>query len=576
MVKPWSNPPERHDLQAAAGILVELSQGKDPAKLLDAIMPGETTVLEKGTLNPPALVNVTDDYVLVAISGTQNYLQWICHFLGSNQQQLDLFQGSVNRYFAATAVSLLAALADYKPLLATRRLITIGHSFGAAVAQLVAVAWQQETAGQPLTICFGCPRVGDPAFAIAARSPAYRVQTYGDVVPATPPTTWAGTGTPWTGFAGIIASTYAHGGVVVSLANDGRTGTDDNTMGFVQACVVAADGKFAPHAIEEYQRLLQLVFEPPPDGVWREPATVEEILGWDAITYTPLTGEEGGGMSFIQGIMYFRSTERTWGWGESFASDTDITNMLIGKLPVLAASRAMVLSNSCEIFGFKASDFSEDRVRNKSQSVLLPVPIPGKGSGVSIKDLDNAQTNILVDSIDYEVKSAAGSTRVFPFRGVPDNWIQGSVRTGRGINQDKNFVAFFTQCKQLNMGFKIYQRSNPQKIITGIAQDPVTRLLVITSAGHGLVDRNLVTIRGLKANPMVNGRWRVQNLTANTFALVGSNKLYVEANGVGTWQKFQNTLDPIAETLFNSVSTRKVGKPFGLRRGKASAKLLHH
>lgn len=576
MAHPWNYPPERFDYQAAAGALVLLSQGKDCSQLLDAIQPGETTVLPKSPLVPPALVNVTDDYVLVAVAGTQNYAQWILHFLGSNQTPNTQYPGGVNTYFAATADSLLAALADYEALLATRRLICIGHSFGAAVVQLVATKWQSLATRGVVTICYGSPRVGDEVFAEAAIYPPFRVQTFGDPVPASPPTTWAGTGTPWTGFFGLTSATYVHGGVVQPLADSGQLGGTDNTMSFQNAIGVIVAGKFDPHAIEFYLKLLEMIFEPPAGTTWAEPATVEQILSFEAINFTPVFFPDGGNVANIQGIMYFRTTERVWGWGESFVGSTDITTMLNTKLPTLALTRALTLTNSCEIFAYKASDVTVPRARNQSKSVILDVPIPGKGSGTSIKDLDNTQTNILVDAIDYEVLSGTGSRRIFPFRGIPDNWVQGSVRTGKGIGQDKNFLKLFTDATGLGLGFKIYDRANPQKPITNIAPDPVTKLLKITFAGHGLVDRQLVQIRSLKPNPMVNGRWRVQVNDANTFSLVGSDKFNVTANGVGTWQLFANALDPIASASFNACSTRKMGKVFGQRRGKQSAKLLHH
>ena len=576
MAHPWNYPPVRADYQAAAGVLTQLSQGRSADDLLNAISPGEVILLEHGTLNPPALVNITPDYLLIAISGTENWLQWICHFLGSSQVTNSNYPGKVNGYFAANADSLLEAITDFIPLLETRRLVVLGHSFGGAIAQLVATKLQGEATRGVVTIVFGCPRVGDPKFADSATYPCFRVQTFGDCVPSFPPINWAGLGTPWTGFINLVPATYSHGGTVVTLDENGKLGDTDNTMGFTDGVSVAAAQRFAPHAIETYTQYLERVFEAPLDTVWKEPSTVQELLSWEAIYFSPGVPGIGGGMSLIQGIMYFRTSERVWGWGESWTGQTDITDMLTNKLPGLAPTRAITLANTCEIFAYKASDISPLRTRNLSKSVLLDVPIPGKGQGTNIKDLGNGASNILVDAIDYEVLSGAGSRRIYPFRGIPDSWVGQSKRTGDGIAADKAFKKFFAAAQTAGLGFKLYDRAQPQNPINTIAKDPVTGLLQITYPGHALATRNIVTIRALKANPMVNGRWRVLVNDPNMFSLVGSARFDVLAAGQGTWQKYNIVPDPIGAYDFNDVSTRKMGKVFGQRRGKAAARLLHH
>ncbi len=576
MGRNWSYPPTRNDYFAGAGILTLLSQGKATDTLLASIDLGETIPVPAGLLVPPAVVHVTDDYVLVAVSGTLSYLQWVCHFLGSNQATAAPFPGRVNEYFAFAASSLLAALVDYQPLLETRRLILIGHSFGAAIAQLVATAWQGLATRGVVTICFGSPRVGDAAFGDGVTYPAFRVQVTGDPVPSFPPTNWVGKGTPWTGFVGLIPATYVHAGVVVSLDAEGTLGTTDNTMAFTPAVDVVARGQFTPHLIEEYERLLSLKADPP-QIEWKDPATVEEILDWQAIHFSPNVGENlGGGGMLTQGIIYFRTAEESQGWGESFVANTDISAMLV-KLQALAPTRALCLVNSCEIHAVKASNIDPTRTTNSSRSLLLDTPIPGKASGTSIKDIASTLTNETMDAIDYElVSSATASRRVFPFRGVPDNWISGSKRSGDGIGADGKFTKYFDAVKKANLGFKVYDRTKAKTVLTTVVNDPVTTLLKITSAGHGLVDRQLVTIRGFKPNPMINGDWRVQVADVNNFFLVGSYRFQADASGVGTWQMKNVVADTIEDVFFNGISTRKTGRPFGQRRGKRSARLLHH
>ncbi len=576
MVRPWGLPPLRSDYQAAAGILVNLSQGRSTVPLLRAVSAGQVEEIPSGLLVPPAVVQVTDDYLLVAVSGTNNWLQWVCHFLGSNQVTEAPFPGQVNDYFAQAANSLRAALVDYEPLIEGRRLILIGHSFGAAIVQLLASVWQTLDPRIVVTICFGSPRVGDANFGDAVISPPYLVQTEGDPVPSFPPENWFGKGTPWTGFFGLQPAVYTRSGLVVSLGPVGTLGTNDNTMEFSRAVDVVSRGQFTAHSIEEYLRRLSAVTVPPLDG-WDDPDQVEEILDWEALTFSPVRLNQGGpNVAITMGIMYFRSSEETAGWGESWCGAADISAMLLS-LKALAPIRALSLSSSCEIHAVKASDIDPARVANKSRSEILDSPIPGKGSGTSIKDQGSTLTNETMDAIDYELQSAAtASRRIFPFRGIPDDWVAGSKRSGNGIGADKKFMSYFDAVKKANLGFKRYDQTKPKVVIQSITSDPATLLLKITSPAHGLLDRQLVQIRRFAPNPMLNGTWRVAVVDVNNFFLAGSNRFNAQANGVGTWQLKNIVTDGIDSVFFNSVSTRKVGRPFGARRGKRSARILHH
>lgn len=576
MGRPWSYPPTKADLRAAAGILVNLSQGKSTRELCNAIAPGDVDPIPHGPLFPDAVVNVTEDYLLVAINGTQNYLQWVCHFLGSNQTTRTPYPGQVNDFFSLAANSLGDALVAYEGLLETHRLIVIGHSFGAAIGQLLSVRWQNMATRGVVTICFGCPRVGNPEFADGATYPAFRVQAVDDPVPSFPPERWVGTGTPWTGFVGLVPATYMHGGVAKQLAANGVLSDNDATMGFSAATNVVAAQKFTPHYIEEYLRRLSIQADPPlPE--WEDPGQVEGALDWEADTFAPeFPNNQGGPMAITQGIMYFRSLEESAGWGESWVGDTDITAML-AKLKALAPVRAGCLSSSIVIDAVKAANIDPARVANASRSELLDNPIPGKASGTSIKDVASTLTNETMDAIDYEVTSVANaSRRVFPFRGVPDFWIVGSKRSGDGIGAEKKFQSYFAAVKAATLGFKVYDRTKPKTPITKMELDAVTSLLKVTSAGHGLQDRQLIQIRAYDPNPMLNGTWRVKVPDANTFLLVGSQRFNAASNGVGTWQLKNIVTDQIEAAFFNSCSTRKVGRPFGQRRGKRSARILHH
>lgn len=576
MVSPWSTPPTRSDLRAAAGVLSALATGGGAADLLNLIADGPVSQIDAGAFVPSSLVQVTADYLLVAVSGTQNWLQWVCNFLGSNQTSNGNYPGRVNAYFSDACDALLGHLGSYLGALPSHRVVLLGHSLGGAIVQLLSSNLQGRAPRGILTICFGSPVVGNADYASAVENSPFLVQDTDDPFPSLPPAVWVGTGTPWTGFSGLVPATYVRSGEVLSLDADGTLSESDNTMSFTDAVSVVAKGQLTPHEISEYFRRLSLQDSPPLEGA-KEPAELENQLDWAAANLGPGSpGESGGAGMLIQGIMYFKTNEQVAGWGESWIANTDITSML-AKLAAVAPIRANCLAGNIQIHAYKASNIDPTRTSNQSQSMLLDNPISGKAPGTNPADAASLGTNETVDAIDYECLSSANSSkRIFPFRGIPDGFVAASVRTPAGVAADKLFRNYFAAVKAQNLGYKVYTRGNPQTIIQNITKDAVTGNLLLTSPGHGLANRNLITIRRLKENPMVNGFWRVKVQDANSVLLVGSGKFDADATGSGTWQLYQPAFDSLESFAYNRISTRKTGRPFGQLHGKRSARLLHH
>jgi hypothetical protein len=111
-----------------------------------------------------------------------------------------------------------------------QRLWITGHSLGGALANLAAQEFCLSGIDVAGTYTFGAPRVGDPAFAQACRSPHYRLENRHDLVPhLPPPPSLAGLGNVVLGGLadaleellgkGILLVSYADRGIATQLAD---------------------------------------------------------------------------------------------------------------------------------------------------------------------------------------------------------------------------------------------------------------------------------------------------------------------------------------------------------------------
>lgn len=574
---PWQNPPAKEDFRAASLVMVGMGQGNASLtkEALDAIEPGLLVVVPANTLVPFASYHVSEHYVTIAISGTRNFLQWILHVLGSVQGSFPNYPGSVNLYFGATADSFIGAVgADIIAALNGRQLVCLGHSFGAAVAQLLLTYFGPHATNGAIGVVFGSPRVGDLIFASAVDGKVFRIEDTLDPVIQLPPASWFGQGSPWQPFPGLVPAVYVHGGSAMTLDDEGNLTDGSQPLPLAQVWVMIQAQDVPSHQISEYARRLQLVIEPPPVA-FVDPSELDLVAGF----IFPQLFLGGDGVATVQGIMYFTTNEESAGWQESWFLNGTPQNMM-GILQGLLTQRAACLAGDCSIIALKASIV--DPPPAARQSILQILTTPVKGGGTNIKAQQGVQqTNITLDAIDYLCTSAAASRKVYTFRGVPDEWVAASALTDVGRAAGALFQSYLLAAQTATLGLRIYTRNagGGRKPNVAIANQAGSGLILITATAHGYPVNPAfyqVTIRGCRSNPMLNGKWKAQTVDANTFVLQGSQRFQGNAMNDGSSQLYAFNVDQLSGFQFNRVGTRKTGKVFNQRRGKRSPRLLHH
>jgi hypothetical protein len=179
------------------------------------------------------------------------------------------------------------------------------------------------------------------------------------------------------------------------------------------------------------------------------------------------------------------------------------------------------------------------------------------------------------------VLSAAASRKVAIFRGVPDIFIQRNALSDTGRNSLADIQSYLLAAKTATLGLRIYTRTagGGRKPNVALSLDAVTGLINIEATAHGYPANPAfyqVTIRGVRSNPMLNGKWKAQTKDVNNFQLLGSQRFNANASNDGSSQLYAFSVDPIDSYQFTRVSTRETGKVFNQRRGKRSPRLLHH
>ncbi len=147
-----------------------------------------TSVANSASSIPGSIICVTPELTVVFVSGTSNFQQWATQFAyaGVGLISLDGYATSGQWRLAKNAIETRILGTTSNPL---KPVIFVGHSYGGAVASLLALEWKRGRPDRYVQLFTeGCPFVGD-ARATALLQPVRRVHLAndGDIVTGVPP-----------------------------------------------------------------------------------------------------------------------------------------------------------------------------------------------------------------------------------------------------------------------------------------------------------------------------------------------------------------------------------------------------
>lgn len=246
-----------------------------------------------------------------------------------------------------------------------------------------------------------------------------------------------------------------------------------------------------------------------------------------------------------------------------FAAATDGTYPWVQK-------RKVFLSKSCEIYAVRVS-----HVGSPKASLLKRYDPPIGGV--------TPATDTIEDAICYLGFSGDGqSKRQFHFRGIASTWIAGDKLSPQGQGSSGVIlgspVAFLDVLQAAGLQMLV-SRSAGQTGTPIVAAAQATANTPITlTLGSTLVvpTGQLIEIRGCRQAPLLNGRWRnIGSGLAGQVTLSGSQRYSAPPVIAGTLWQIGVPFRQVANFQFNSVTSKKTGRPSFLQRGRQSAQLRH-
>lgn len=173
--------PSRRDFNRAFGAVEEPLHIEqiDPATVT---LDGETLPLVK--------VCVYQDWVLVLIQGSTTNQQLFRQFAPERQAIYSPSGGRVSEYYLSRGTAMYDAIKLYVGDFVNlgRKLVIVGHSYGAALATILGPWFARDYPGKlEAVVCFGSPRVGDHLFSDNYPVRLLNISAEGDKIPGFPP-----------------------------------------------------------------------------------------------------------------------------------------------------------------------------------------------------------------------------------------------------------------------------------------------------------------------------------------------------------------------------------------------------
>jgi pimeloyl-ACP methyl ester carboxylesterase len=541
-------------------------------RLCEAVAPGTFKLFPGDLLTPDCATYEMADDAIVCIKGTDTIFQWISHFLISGSFQLPSPGVRILAYFYLTALTIRDAIdSTVQPWLSGKRIAFVGHSFGAAIAQILAYQYMPLAIRRGQVTALGSPRVGSVAFSDAVSPFTFRLEANSDPIPALPPILWAGPGSIFPVPGPGIPTDYKHAGTAQTLQADSDLVDGSQIMSLPEVVAAFVAGDVNNHHAKYYLSTLidgvDLDAMQPGDDGFQNPANlaavVNQMLGIFPPVKLPATGVNFMAGQLVQGVQFFRDKNVSEGWGEAIFATVDIPTMQ-GYLDTLSSLRAAFLSSECEMHA--------DRVSNVGGPKLSTV----RRYSTPVAGAQLEATNEVGDCFLYKFHGPL-HTRILTFRGVPDSGIAGSLPGPSAATLKLQMESYISQMIALGIQLKIPDPANTvltcSSLANTVAGGPI---LVTTDIAHLLDTGDLIQLNKLRGFPYLRGRWKISVLSATTFTLVGSQRYNINVTGQGTVQKITYIGETAANKSFKIVSFRQTGRPFGSSRGRSAAKVLHH
>lgn len=280
----------------------------------------------------------------------------------------------------------------------------------------------------------------------------------------------------------------------------------------------------------------------------------------------------------LQYTLYFSNGPSGQGWREnvvlSVPSSSTVT--ALDDAVAWANKRRKYLAQDNYVDGW-----SRRRIDNIRATKVMRFGSPLPGQVV-------ANDNEPGDCLDYRFTSADFvSARTYQMRGIPDDWIEAAALTPLGLFNANNALTDYFAFLQSGGYLSLRQAYTPASYTNITSMTPVynaaippvqTAVNVFVQAAQAWVvnQKTIIQIKNIKGYPYLSGRWTGFPLTTTSISVPGMGRYAPPPSGNGgALSVISVNPNSVGSIDFDGLSYRKCGKPFFLRPGKRSAKVLH-
>lgn len=574
MSDPFARAWNRTDMYAAAvvGLAQIFNRDDDAFELLDAIEPGTHYDFGGGIDSPHTIVSITNRYVFVSISGTQGWEQWLLNILGSFQVPAPSLTGLVSAFFEFAA-GIIFGLMDstIRPSLASKRLVLMGHSLGGAVAQLLGDFYRNSVGAGMTVYTLGCPRVGDPSWASSAIGGfVFRCETTDDPIVAVPPSVWGGVNTipPMPGPLSVV--NYEHAGIAQTVDASGNLTSGSNPVPFSQVLQAFITRSAPTHYAQVYAERLRLKLPAeltPANTGYQSPSLFDAMfkdIDPASFPFLDLSLEGASGMKRF--TLFFNIGTRA-GYTEDFWADVSgatYTSLIAGYLDkrldlcasevVFKYARISDVPATRKVSWRSASDF----VNTTGSFSAAAMAAPEQALDLRLIMTDNSPGRIFVHGFPRTQFDGENYTPTPAFAGKLDN-----------------FKALLKSGQYLFESLQNPHTPADRIPITAIAPQSPRGCVITPGEVVSVSVGDTVQIGGEGARILgLNGRKKVIRVAPGgaTFTIGGAEPVGTPADLAAGCYFYTCQFQYLAP-LFGgvvSLTTHKVGRPFGVRPGRRS------
>lgn len=283
-----------------------------------------------------------------------------------------------------------------------------------------------------------------------------------------------------------------------------------------------------------------------------------------------------------EGLFYFKSLNRTFGWTEAWYAGISVSAML-DAMRSLTSARIAFLAKDCGIYWYKAAVVEKGAARS---SALFKRTAIAKGTATPGGTAAADETAMTMDCIVGRLVSAQGSIRQEKWRGIPDAYLEKDGLSASGVGALDIINSYLVAVKAAGLGIRRQTMLPGDKMAISAVTQAANGNINLGVPAHGILNTQPfeIVVRGRDlANPMLRNKWNATVVDANTLQLVPSTRFGVGSGGAGgtvtvTSYGADSIVNPPAQTRlfdFNQTSTIKTGRPSDLHAGKRSPVVRH-